>query len=325
PTNPNMTAAEAVSQRPLDETKTYSVKVQYVISQADLKLLSAHIGALASCLHIVPTYDMVCDCEKRDDSESYHIDFGKGLWLMENLLELQVDSMYMADINLTKAVCPNLETLYLNQPQGNPATFTLDLPRLRSIKLQHVTLDKQGGVGESFSRCPRLEVFDAYKFWGVGTYNTENKSTVFVLPNCHTWSMMRSDDADYMDFYCPKMRQMDLEALYALKRVNLLKKCPEPYANLPEYKRVSSSGRMTQFSLCLRDSTWPTGSIIGHPRLAVCEPRNKKEAENTPDANPMSAIWRQMAQAQEEGGEDHMFSVMNSMLGKPIPPRGQSL
>ncbi|GIQ89129.1 hypothetical protein KIPB_011528, partial [Kipferlia bialata] len=191
---------------------------------------------------------------------------------------------------------------------GRAASFTLDLPHLRSIQLKFVTLEDSKGVGDSFSRCPSLEVMDSYKFWGTGTRNFA-KIQVFVLPNCHTWSMMRSDDADYMDFYCPKMRQMELEGAYALKRVNLLSKPPAAYASNPVYK---ARGAETRFTLCLRDSCWPTGSIIGHPRLALCEPASKEEADAAEDSNPAAATFRQF-QAMQSGGGD-MASFLSNLM-----------
>ncbi|GIQ92213.1 hypothetical protein KIPB_015858, partial [Kipferlia bialata] len=109
------------------ESKTYSVTIEYVISQAELKLLSAHIGAQASCLHIVPQYNDVMAHSKKADSSSYAIDFSKGLWCMPHLRELQVDSMFLSDIHITKDVCPNLETLFLNQPQVHNKSIYLSV------------------------------------------------------------------------------------------------------------------------------------------------------------------------------------------------------
>ena len=65
---------------------------------------------------------------------------------------------------LTELNAPYVQSISLSNIEGEIAPFKVELPHLRSFFCEHSYLGDSAGLSKSLAHCPRLEIFDSYKF-----------------------------------------------------------------------------------------------------------------------------------------------------------------
>merc|ERR1719186_2472710 len=201
--------------------------------------------------------------EYQDDSPT--LDFSEVSFL--NLKSLTIHYQSLKAVHFTKEKTPLLSSLTLEQNCDEVETFHLDLPELRFMSFQFLTVRDPTGFGKSLSRCPKLESFFGYKLWGL--HVPKSKTHRLVLPNCSTLELHRSDDLNYLDIWAPKLEDLNLRACYSLDEVNILDRKPNGYGG-PQY---SFNGTPSQYKVNLINTfdqdfpqENPLGNVITHPR-----------------------------------------------------------
>ena len=160
---------------------------------------------------------------------------------MPLLRGLTVRSQSLCAIDLTKERYPKLCNVSIdhnNDGDRDVAFFNMDLPELQSLDMEYITIDNPGGrwdqfpaglhrgnFGFSLSRSPKLRSLSMYKCWGLGVGHRSNANTV-LLPSCTDLSFHRSDDLDHLVFWAPRLRAIDLQAVFALDTVRILNTIP---------------------------------------------------------------------------------------------------
>ncbi|WIA41948.1 hypothetical protein OEZ86_009254 [Tetradesmus obliquus] len=116
--------------------------------------------------------------------------------------------------------CHRLNSINLEQC-GEIGGFHLELPELQRLFMEHVEVQDEAGFGSSLSACPKLEMMNCYKLWGLGGTLHELR-----LPECRELSFYRSDDLEGLKLWAPKLTELELRACYSLECVRIMEDSP---------------------------------------------------------------------------------------------------
>lgn len=208
-----------------------AVSFDFVVDTATLAALSrSRLGRAITSLAF--------DLEWSDEAERAEpLDFS-GI-VFPSLESLSVSTQPIEAIEFDLSTTPRLSSLTIDNPINRQlATFKTNLPELRFVSLQFVTLEDPTHFGSSLSRSPKLEAFHAYKLWGLGI-GSEHLAHRLLLPAVAEFDVYRSDDLDHLIMWAPKLTELNLQACYGIESVTITN-CPEtvmksfPTAALPE-------------------------------------------------------------------------------------------
>jgi len=196
--------------------KNVEVEVYYLITQEDFqKLAASTLGKDVVSLECRPEYD---------DVNWIPLDTTKVAF--PSLKRLNFSSQPVKAIHFTKDSYPMLERISIEQCSALAFEYwNLDLPKLKSLGFDYVEVNDSDNFGPSLSKCPKLECFNSYKLWGLGT----KKEHTLVLPNCSSFDIYRSDDVRGLKMWAPKLEELGLRACYGLNKVTMLKRRPRGF------------------------------------------------------------------------------------------------
>eukprot|EP00092_Neocalanus_flemingeri_P021543 GFUD01023365.1.p1 GENE.GFUD01023365.1~~GFUD01023365.1.p1 ORF type:complete len:335 (+),score=93.90 GFUD01023365.1:48-1052(+) len=233
----------------VEEGKRYSLTMEVPLTQASLTMLAgSHLGRELEVLDCRPEYE---------DSNPPVIDTSKVKFL--KLRSLNLTHQAIKAIHFTADCFPLLETLSIDQPCAlDPETFHTDLPNLRSMSFNFVTILDVKDFGRSLSRSPKLENFSGYKLWGLGRKAEHS----LVLPSCTSLDFYRSDDLRKLKLWAPRLEDLNLQACYDIKTVTLLERRPPGFSG-PEYE---VTGEPSKFVVNCANTSEPGGNLITSSR-----------------------------------------------------------
>ena len=137
-----------------------------------------------------------------------------------HLTHLRLEGVPLRSLTFTAANMPSLEVLALVNCVGGLCPFHLALPELKTLVVEHTHIDERevdhGQFGLSLSRCPKLEVFDSYKFRGLGDSN------FLILPSIKTMRLQRADGLRHLDIvYAPHLTNLTMRGTLEISSFRL--------------------------------------------------------------------------------------------------------
>jgi len=257
-----------------DTAENLNVNCNFYMDQNTFeKLSSSVIGQNMVCLSCMPQYQ---NC-------SFKIDFSKVI--LPQLKNFDLRCQGFKAIHFTKENTPMIESISVDQPNGKRLEYFLldNLPHLKSLNLEFVTIVNSTKFGKSVSSCPNLESIHCYKLWGLGV--TGIRPITLVLPKCETLDFYRSDDLDRLKIWAPKLSSLNFQACYSISSVEILDRKPKGYTG-PDYK---FRGKPADYEVNFYNTSQPGGNITTHKRCKSIFPETD---ENHSDIDPMEWFMR---------------------------------
>jgi len=223
--------------------KYIELEVNYYITQEDFQRLAAStLGKDVVSLLCHPEYD---------DVNWIVLDTSKVAF--PSLKILDFSSQPVKAVHFTQDCYPMLECISIEQCGASPFEYwNLDLPTLESLHFEFVDCDDSCNFGPSLSKCPKLESFNSYKLWGLGSV----REHTLVLPNCNSFDMVRSDCLLGLKIWAPKLEELGLRSCHDLRDVTMLKRRPGGYVG-KDYKwkgKKMSKFTVNVINTCLKPS-----------------------------------------------------------------------
>eukprot|EP01084_Bolivina_argentea_P190320 327110_1 len=118
------------------------------------------------------------------------------------LKELKMNCINLANgIDLQKSNFPKLLHLDLMNInfESDSCDFDFDLPKLKTLVIQHTNCENQKQFVQSIGKCVALESFSSYKFRVLGGM------TQLGFPSATSITMMRAECMTSLSFWAPKL------------------------------------------------------------------------------------------------------------------------
>jgi len=145
---------------------------------------------------------------------------------------------FSLDMNLTK-----LHTVRLVEPQIKDGTWNMALPSLKDFSMQNHS-PPIGNFAQSLVQCPNVETFFAHKYW----HNRQLPE--LYLPSCREFTFRRGDCTSKLSLYVPRVRSLNLDACYTLKRLDLLMEGHTCHGSL----NLVDKGSLSKFSVSIENA-----------------------------------------------------------------------
>lgn len=215
-------SADAVDNAVAAWSEGEPLRLSTIFSTNQLRHVHAIVGATLTKLTYEP-----------DDDDPGVVDFTPPVgadadaappFVWPQLTSLTVSCTCLRTIQFDAHNTPKLEELKLsnlNTAAGgpDPQEFHLALPELRSLVCEFGEVRDASGLGESLTRCPKLELIMFRKFAGLGRVGTH----YLFLPNCQSLTFYRADDLDRLCVWGPKLRELDLQECHSLSFLRVLR------------------------------------------------------------------------------------------------------
>jgi len=211
----------AIRDLSVDKEARYEVIMETPLNQESfLKLSESLLGKNISSLSLEPEYDDV----HPPTIDTSVVKFPK-------LKSFSSECQAIKAVHFSADCFPILESISIEQPCANDLEyFFTNLPNLKSLSFQFVTIEDPSMFGPSIGRSPKLESINCYKFWGLGGVPVHT----LVMPQVTYLDLYRSDDLTGLKIWAPKLLELQLRACYSLRVVKVLKNRPASYTG-PEY------------------------------------------------------------------------------------------
>ena len=146
-----------------------------------------------------------------------HANFGSPLNFSEVGCLPALKSLSLRCVNIVTATftednTPALETLELNNIEEH-IHIHLDLPNLTSLTVEHTWSDyTPNDLGNSLTRCPKLQSLHSYKFRGLCGKN------FCVLPSMESMGLWRAELLEHLEILsAPLLENLDIEVCRTLE------------------------------------------------------------------------------------------------------------
>jgi hypothetical protein len=239
-----------------------------------------------------------------------------------SLKVLHLNSISVRSITFTATNTPQLESLSLFQLSGDCAPFFLELPRLKTLNVQHVDLSSMreqdvGQFGLSLSRCPSLERVTTYKLWGLGADN------YCVLPRLESLNMHRADCLEELDIlWAPKLQSVNLQSCSSLRHFRL-RNAPSTVSTVEQLIARTRQARVHAEEAAWAEARrWGVGCSLSGREVELILRENYSwigfnHVEDEPGMEDAFRRWLACSERRQDEGERY-FRSFNECLGEHL-------
>jgi len=216
------------------------------------RLAKSPLGKNLKRLSIRPEYD---------DSNPPVID--TSLVTFESLRSFDMTFQAIRAFHFNKEQFPELERISIEQPCAKDLEyFYSDLPKLKSLSFEFVTINDTSDFGPSLNRSKLIEYFSGYKLWGLSFF--PGRDIVLVLPEVKTLDFYRSDDLPGLKLWTPKLQELNLQACYSCRKVTFMKRLPNGYRK----EDYPFTGEMSKLRVNIVNTSFlKKDMFFGNPRI----------------------------------------------------------
>jgi len=279
---------------PIDEALK-ARKLPFIESKAVLVIMDSHLGATPSKFPYLER--VLSQLDNKDTIKHVYMykagghsekdtpfDMGK----FSDLAAQHLPEFYSLNVRHTP-VCnfrvesKTLKILVLIGPDVKDGKWEIKCPNLVELEMQNHTPPVKN-FGRALVNCPRIETYFSHKYWNNETL------PILYLPNCTKFTFRRGDQTFSLRLYLPKVKELNLDACYDLKTVEMLTKGHVDHAQW----NLAPDATPSKFRLSLSNanvSAKAKKSLRGTGRVLNPSAFDQKDCE---DGNGMDGVFAKM-------------------------------
>lgn len=257
---------------PGDDSVDFSAELTFSVSQTQLeKLAESTIGA--------SLVEMTINTRNHATNEQTKpLDFTKMKFLA--LRRLHLLGQVITKTHFTKENTPKVELLEIREPCNRIAdVFYLDLPELKTLHVDSMTMADGAEFALSIGRCAKLETFTSNKLSSLGG-NVEHGANCFLMPNAIHVHFSRSNGLRAIKLWAPRLKHVAFLACQDLEFCSVIETVPEYCKETFPGKEYEFDGEQSKYVAHITGTYCVGGNLVTNPRCECVEDTHPDEREN---------------------------------------------
>jgi len=197
---------------------------------------------------------------------------------------LQVMHMYITNFRIESTT---LKNLILVAPNLKDDEWEIKCPNLVELEMQNI-VPPVNKFQRALINCPRIETYFSHKYWN------EQPLPALYLPNCTKFTFRRGDSTESLKLYLPRVKELNLDGCFGLKRVELL---TQGHADHAEWNK-DPGAKLSKFRLSRANASLSARALNSlRDTGRITNPSALEESDSDDEGgNPMDGMLKRMRQ-----------------------------